>query len=210
MTGEHPERTSSESRFTAESWHGGYYELGLVLGPVSDPHADDRLGQAVRAVWSHADLSGPYPHRLFSTSDQRIDIASAPTGLASLYGVVRLSFGATALSTIIVREEAEPFEDWLYVSLPLGELSRILPAVDGYPVPPDDDGSYWTPTVDAFLLSVAETVAECASFDRGFIGWEVSGFSYENRTPVPEERAFGVLLGEGNRFTYYPATLAER
>ncbi len=135
---------------------------------------------------------------------------TSSTGLASLYGSASFLFGTTALSTVIVREESDPFEDWLYVSLPLGELSNILPAVGGYPFPPDDDGSAWTPTLDALLLSVAEIVAERAGFDRGFIGWEVSGFSYESRTPVPEERGFGVLLGEGNRFTYYPATLPER
>jgi hypothetical protein len=208
VTGDQIEPTIRGSRFSEESWRGGYYELGIVLGPASDRHADQRIQNAVRAVWAHPSLHGPFFSRRFHRDDSFVDLTNKLSEANSLYGIVRLPFGETAFTTVVLREEFDPFEDWLYLSLPLGELANIHPLIGGYPFTPHDDGSVWTPFVETILLSIASEVARHAGFDRGFIGFEVAGFSYEQRTPVPQQRNYGVLLGEGDHFTFFPANMA--
>jgi hypothetical protein len=57
------------SVFTPESvWSGGYYEVVLVLGGRSDT----RLAAAIKRLWEHPRLEGPYGSSSREPSDQSV------------------------------------------------------------------------------------------------------------------------------------------
>jgi hypothetical protein len=197
----------AEDFLEEEAWTGGYYELGLVLGRVDDADADERLGAALHASWSHPSVVGPFKTRWLAPAEQTVvDLTLAQLDLtATLYGWLTLPFGRVVLATHVVREEGEgPNFDWLDVCIPVGALALCHPAVGGYPFEPEPVGSEWRTLVDPVLISIAERVAGASVFRRGLIGFEVSGDPSAVRPNIPKDRHVGYLTPDETGVRYFP------
>jgi hypothetical protein len=180
-----------------DAWSGGSYELAVDLG-VSD---DARLGQALAALWSHADLEGCYPDHAREPSDQLRATPAELDGLdACLRGVARLgTLAPVACSSYLVPEEGGA--TWMYLGLPLGSLGTIL-TVGAFPFDDGRDPS-WRLVVDAWLRGIAERVHAAVGIRRGLVGW-VDGTDVAG-TSVPDERWVGYLVPTGTELAWYAA-----
>lgn len=195
---------SSSKVFTSpDAWHGGTYDLALMLGPPSD----GRLSAALDAVWSFTDIDGCFERADLEPGEQRRGPAVEPGRdlQTVLRGTARLPAAVeVACSTIPVREEDG--NDWLYFGLPMGSLSRAYP-VGAFPW---DDGSSlaWREELDGWLRALAGHVASRQQFKLGMVGFTDGDLEPERALldGVPERRWVGYLVPNGDVLCWYPPT----
>lgn len=192
----------------AELWTGGYYELAIELADTSD----SGLLDALRLVWSQAEVIGPSADAvgLLPAGEQKPSIAWLSR--MHLHGEVLLPMGMTApCGTCIIREEGGP--DWVDFYLPLGGLAEVLPAVGGYPlIDADYEYNEWQRQLDDWLADFGSRVFSKMTYRLALIGFEVSGECYASdiqSTGVPAHRHFGILWPEMGKIAYHPATARE-
>ena len=196
----HVRAVVTTQRFTpAEVWHGGSYDLGIELGP----HDDVRLAQALGVVWTI--LDGCYEHRDREPHEQpRVEVGTLPLD-TTLHGFARIA----ALTPIACRTQVLRFDegtDWIYVSLPIGGLERVLD-VGAFPFADDVDPS-WRFMLDDWLCMLASAVFEAVPFDLALVGWD--GGTPEDAdafraSGVPAKRGVGYLVGDVDALRWFPA-----
>ncbi len=187
-----------------DAWVGGSYDLVLDLAGRDD----ELLERTLSALWSHPSVEGCHPSRDAEPAEQGRVVPGRQVGLeARLYGLAQLSRAAVVpCETVVVREDGGP--DWVYLSLPLGSLARVLP-IDGYPVGPSRTSVAWRVSVDAWLRGIAESTFQSAAFGLGMVG----AFCYGDgsaaqvaRHGVPADRPVGFLVPRAGSLDWYPAT----
>ncbi|MEK8104674.1 hypothetical protein NKG94_04790 [Micromonospora sp. M12] len=107
-----------------ENWTGGFYELGLVLGPVDE----SRLDRAVRSLWRAAGV------RECRVRPDLLDVEPGAAALhehGHLHGWLTLPSGDRVVCGALVFRYAGI--DMLELYLPLGALGRVDHRIGGYP-----------------------------------------------------------------------------
>jgi hypothetical protein len=176
--GDLPGPTSADSSpvFEETAWHGGYYELAMILGAVAGVGSDRRLSLAIASAWSHDALLGPFTDTTFTAASESVLLDPHGEAIERLYGAIILPYGIAPLTTIVVREEyGDANMDWLYVACPVGGLGEIHPDVGGYPFEPDQHPNAWQRPLDLVLVDVARRVRTSSNYQRAYIDFEVSG-----------------------------------
>lgn len=190
--------------FTAEeTWFGGFYELAVQFGVVSN----DQLDAALRAIWETPSLQGCYLRRDREAPEQERVNPSLATQESSghLLGIATLPNGKrVACGTVLVREEDGTA--WLDFYVPLGALASTY-AVGAFPVDSNPLSQEWREPLEKWLADVGQAVFFSAPFCLGLIGFEVSG-SVDSRdvqdAGVPAVRFIGYLYPSAGKITYYP------
>ena len=172
---------------------------------------EEVLRAAIRAVWAHPLLDGPYAQRDAEPEAQpRVPLDPWPES-DLLRGTMAMPNGArVACSTCPLREgEGErpggPY--WLRVGLPMGSLGRAY-AVGAYPF---DDGTPvgWRAPVSEALRGVAAALFARVPFPVAVVGWlpDAEALAEEAMARgVPAERWAGYLVPEGGRLRWWPPT----
>lgn len=191
-----------------ENWTGGFYELALELGDMSD----ERLQLALSALWRAAAVEGCYGSRDREPRDQpEVPRTVEALGeLGHLQGTVRLPGGQRVVcGCVAVREEDGP--DWLDFYLPLGALARLDQRIGGFPFDGRSgaDSLVWRHGLDEWLAAVGTEVFREVPFRLGLIGFEISGetSAHQLNGRVPAERWEGFLMpaDDGGSLRYEPA-----
>jgi hypothetical protein len=180
---------SSSPVFGEDSWHGGFYELAIVLGGVTDPGSNDRLSAAIRSSWSHDSCLGPFAQRGFTLTTEPSLLNGRDEIDERLYGALLLPYGLAPLTVVVREESGHDNLDWLYVACPVGGLSEIHPDVGGYPFEPYSDTDTWREPLDSLLIDIARHIHSVARFQRAYIDFEVAGDDCAG-TPVAAESLF--------------------
>jgi hypothetical protein len=185
-----------------ENWHGGFYELAILLGDRDDV----RLDAAIGAVWADPRVDGCYADRHREPADQeRVPCTlEALDEVDHLRGIALLPDGQRVVcGTVIIREE-ESRMDWLDFYVPAGALARVDPRVGGYPFGGDKGGSLvWRTPIDDWLAEVAGRVYAAASFTYALIGFEASGEELPDAGTT--ERYIACVVPTDGRLEYIPA-----
>jgi hypothetical protein len=109
-----------------ETWHGGYYELAIKLGPQTAAGATDRVLDALATMWAQPSLDGCYRDRWTARSDQKRTTPD-PMDLdhpESFHGIAELAGGRRVICVShVIREEGDG-DDWVDLCLPLGSWNR--------------------------------------------------------------------------------------
>jgi hypothetical protein len=190
--------------FAEGAWSNGHYELLVDVGG-GEP-APEQVVEVGVALWSHPDLDGPYPsHDLDPRRQHRLDPASLSAS-ARCYGVAttppgtRVPCGLYPLSSIPeFLPDGEPHPpDVLILYLPLAALSRVWPAIGGFPFQPDQDTRSWQEPLEDWLAGIAAHVFARTGFRLGVIDFEVDVdyAAWRSWTPdtVPADRRLDLLL----------------
>ncbi len=184
-------------------WYGGFYELAIELGKPSD----ERLFEALKALWRSPSLQGCYLENDIEPSEQEQVLPSLELlNRMHIYGLARLPDGKqVACGSCIIREDDG--SDWLDFYLPTAALGKVYD-IDGYPV---DKAGFahrdWQFLVDEWLKDIGEHIFSIVPFNLGLIGFEVSGGAYAAdilETGIPTERHIGYLWSEGELLKWYP------
>jgi hypothetical protein len=182
-----------------EAWRGGYYELVLVLGEVSDWDADIRLDRALQACWEHPSVTGPFETKLLESASVNTELDSP------CFGWIQLPSGRTVMATHVIREAfGLPKNDLLVIGFPMGGLINIYPSVGAYPFGDEEKGVLWRPEVDVVLVSIARSIDARSRFLRGAIGHEVSELLIEDH--VPDDRPFAYVSSSESGVVFHPPT----
>lgn len=187
-----------------ENWHGGFYELAVLVGPRDDA----RLDAALRAAWNDARLDGCYADRDREPTDQeRVPCSSVVDEGGHLRGLAQLpNAGRVVCGSVVVREEDSRL-DWIDFYLPMGALARADPRVGGFPFPfGDNDGGSlaWRHPIDQWLAAMAARIYLAAPFEYAPVGFEVSGESLPD--VASDDRYVGVVRPLDGSLAYVPAT----
>ena len=112
-----------------ENWHGGFYELGLQLGPRDD----DRLETALTALWTAAGVSGCYAPTYNPLRHAPADLSlESLEGHGHLRGIVRLPSGDEVVcGSVAIR--FDDGDDWIELYLPLGALGSTDERIGPFP-----------------------------------------------------------------------------
>ncbi|MCP3753355.1 hypothetical protein [Streptomyces sp. TBY4] len=185
--------------FGESTWHGGYYELAIEVGPRDD----GRLQRALTAVWSAADVQGCYGdmRRPPEEQDPVGCTVESLTEFGHVLGQVRLPTGhIVACGCMTIREEGDTPVDWLDFYLPIG-------ALEGAGLDIERPQSYRSPVLDHWLAAIGTAVHGAVAFRAGFIGFETSGCSDAATLggELPESRRIGSLLPVAGELRYGPA-----
>jgi hypothetical protein len=185
-----------------DRWTGGYFELGIELGPRSDR----QLRAALDRVWSHSTLTGCYLQRDLEPRDQTRYRPDAVGLGQKAYGTSRIpGAGTTCCRVLTIRLDDD--SDWVVLGVPMGALSRILP-VGTYPFEDGGDLS-WRPLLYSWLREVAEYVYESVPFELGLTEHDVSAETCAaeiRRDGIPSTRWFGYLWPDGDALQWYKPT----
>lgn len=156
-------RPAGDELTDSDAWSGGFYELDLLLGQSDVPDADLRLGDALRALWSHRSISGPVAEPSWDAES----VVPDDIERVDRYGVATLPNGQqVACRSITVRDRDHRTDELLFV-LPAEALDRVgIDAMAG----PGDSGRQ---LVDDWLVDVATTVFAAVPFERACIGFEL-------------------------------------
>jgi hypothetical protein len=221
--------TAVERLFTPdERWSGGHYELEMELGPRSD----ERLVAALRAVWAHPALEGPYADRKREPSEQ--PLADPVSGLDEHFaGVATLPDGSrvpcATVSSRLAPEQAGGIhqEDSLNLYLPVAGLAAVWPHIGRFPFPepadendpefpfPDNwrrvDDRPWQEGLEEWFAGIGRSVFEHSRFRVGLVGFEIYVSDYEWTEwvagGVPREHALGVLWPGSHDVEWHPSTM---
>lgn len=181
-----------------ENWHGGFYELAMRLGARADPDADQRLRDALFAVWDDDALQGCYSDRWTDRSAQqpappRADPIEHP---GPQYGIATLPSGERVVClSVVVRFEGndqQQADDWLDFCIPLGALGRVDARVAAYPFAGEDGSQEWREPIDDWLATTAARVHGRAGLALGLLGFEVSGmdWTFTGETPTSTQVSY--------------------
>ena len=190
----------------SELWTGGYLEAALIFDATMDSAADQRLVEALRLLWSHTAMSGPFtssfnPQRLTEFTTQLLlpDSTVRPCGWCQV-----APDRWTLATTIWVREEAgdEPLFDWLYLALPLASLGSLDSRVDGYPFGDTSDCRSWLEPLMARLADISAPVMTACDARLGLIGFEIAGLVSQDelrgKPPLDTGRGYVVRKADGS------------
>jgi hypothetical protein len=192
------------------TWYGGFYELAIELGEPSD----ERLLDALKALWQHPSLEGCYLDSDKEPNEQkRVTPSKELLDRMHVYGLALLPDGhRVACGSCLIREDDG--SDWLDFYLPTGALSDAY-EIGGYPYDyPFDEADVahreWQIPVDEWLKSIGEYVYSIVPYRLALIGFEVSGEAYASEIAekgVPAERYIGYLWAEGSSLEWYPPNM---
>lgn len=208
-----PAPSFADAPTNEHNWIGGYYEAALLLGHSTDEGADDRLKQAILALWLHQDLTHACVEDLreWSLRDPPV-LADYPVDqLQRIYGVRSdARFGETAFTSVVIRE-SESREDWLDACVPLGGYPIPSGQGQGYPFGSADDllrSSTWRRPLEEALARVVLEVAETVPIKHAVIGFEISG---EEPAPPEDlaataERGVAYVVRTTHGYQYLPTT----
>jgi hypothetical protein len=183
-------------------WYGGFYELALELGEPSD----ERLFEALDALWQHPSVEGCYLENDVEPNEQkRVSPSPQLLNRMHIYGLARLPDGKqVACGSCIIREDDG--SDWLDFYLPTGAVGEVYD-IGGYPF---DKAGFahrdWQIPVDEWLKDIGKHIFSIVPFNLGLIGFEVSGEAYAAdilKTGIPAERHIGYLLSENKLLKWY-------
>lgn len=182
-----------------DTWSGGYFELAIENGSRDD----ERLREAVAALWKHPSLVGCYLDVNREPQHQRQLAAELQPIETKLYGVATTPIGhEVACISIPLRFEAGI--DWLYFSIPLGSLARVY-RIGTYPF--DDETSRdWILSVSEWFAKIGKSVFASTPFQLGVIGWEADDFldvPKVKQDGVPDERWVGYLWPRNGELHWY-------
>ncbi|WP_239516196.1 MULTISPECIES: hypothetical protein [unclassified Streptomyces] len=185
--------------FSESTWHGGFYELAIEVGPRDDA----RLQRALTAVWSAAGVEGCFGDVRRAPGEQESVgcTVESLTEFGHVLGQVRLPTGHTvACGAMTIREEGDDPVDWLDFYLPIGALDEA-----GLDI--ERPRSYRSPVLDDWLATIGAEVFRAVDFHAGFIGFETSGCSDAATLggELPESRGIGYLLPVAGELRYGPA-----
>lgn len=191
-------RVAPDDLSDAENWHGGFYELAILLGREDD----ERVEAAARAVWSSRGLDGPSVTQS-PPGKGRLPFASALEA-GHQRGIATLPSGLSIVCGLLLIREEDTRKDWLDFYLPVGSLSRADSRVGAFPFGGDmDDSLAWRREVDPWLVEMGERIYAAAPFEYALLGGEVSGED-EPGDDVADRWA-GVLRPRSGRLVYVPA-----
>ncbi|MFF3215680.1 hypothetical protein ACFYYB_34260 [Streptomyces sp. NPDC002886] len=185
--------------FSGSTWHGGFYELAIEVGPRDDA----RLQRALTAVWSAAGVQGCYGDMRRAPEEQGPVACTVEslTEFGHVLGRVRVPTGhIVACGCMAVREEGDDPVDWLDFYLPIGALEEA-----GLDI--ERPQSSWSPVLDDWFAGIGIEVFRSVDFRAGFIGFETSGCSDAATLAgeLPESRRIGYLLPCAGELRYGPA-----
>jgi hypothetical protein len=173
-----------------DNWHGGFYELSLLLGAPDD----GRLDRAVRALWSAAGLDGTG-----EVSAQAV-LGGTLRTVADVPGIGRCV--AAVMVVRVVDDGGRPVEDWLDLCLPLGSLSRRDRRVGAYPFADTASSRAWREPVEGWFAEVARAVHAVVAVRHAVTGHECSGTEVDE---VGDGGWLGLLVpGEHGALVHHP------
>jgi hypothetical protein len=189
-----------------ENWDGGFYELGLELGPRDDA----RMDAALETLWRLAAVDGcsaVIGNAGFRHREVPLTVSSLEDH--HLHGVVRLPSGKRIVCGAIALRDLDG-RDWLDFFLPLGALGRVDARVGGFPFGSDGGGASleWRRPIDEWFVSLASQLMQRLPFALALIGFESCGdltVAELAERGVSAERPFGIFL-PGAALEYLPAT----
>jgi hypothetical protein len=188
---------------------GGDFTLAIELGPRSD----QRLRDAVSALWKHPTLLGCYldPGKEL-TQQTRVVAASQPLE-SRLFGIATMPNGCkVGCYSYIIRFDGGT--DWLYFAIPLGSLGTAYPS-GAYPL---DDGSSvdWVLPVSDWFKEIGASVFDSVAFRLGLVGFEADYPTPQGvdsmkiqRDGVPERRWDGYLYPSERALHWYPPNIIQ-
>jgi hypothetical protein len=189
-----------------ENWSGGFYELALELGNTND----ERLQQALSALWPAANIDGCYG-RHDREPDEQDEVALSLSSLTSyghLRGTVLLPTGPRVVCGCLAHRE-EAGSDWLEFYLPLGSLARTDRRIGGFPFDSNsgEPSLIWRHPLDDWLAAIAIRVFAQAPFHLGRIRFELD-FNRARRElhgAQSDQRWEGRLVPVGTELQFTPA-----
>jgi hypothetical protein len=184
----------------APNWSGGFYELSIKL----KPRDDERLANALLALWRVAGVTGCYAPSPAASKEANL-VSHLPVTLGSdgfgdhghLRGVVGLPSGVQVVCGAVAVRLDEGV-DWLDFYVPLGALGEIDPRIGGFPFG-DDAGPRsleWRHPLDAWLADIGMRVGDEVPFELALIGFE---------TYAAPEEFVARLAREDGVLVYLPA-----
>jgi len=189
-------------------WSGGFYEMKFYLGPPSD----SRIQEALTAIWTSPQVTGPYQSRDVEPAQQeRSDALHNSEG--HLYGIVTIQGSIeTPCATYTHREQDSDgtrVADFVSFYIPLSALSRLFP-FGVYPFGDHASASSWRSQVDEWLLALLRSLSGRFQFEVCVIGWEpelcADNIEEVKATTDDPNRFDGVVLWKAGEFQWYPAT----
>jgi hypothetical protein len=198
-------RCSMEKVFTnKDTWHGGFYELSLEMGQLSDI----KLEAAVNAIWNFADLRGCYlrpdidpPFQSQVQPDVKVLLSHN-----HLRGIAKLPDGKqVACGTYLVQEEQG--DKWLGFYVPMGALAMTFDQVGAYPFDSNGLSRNWREPLESWLATIGQSVFSKVPFLLGLVGFEVSGTVRSSElkiSRIPDERFIGYLYPIEGKLTWFP------
>ena len=178
-----------------DTWNGGFYEAAIVLGKTQSANADNRLTEALTALWSH-----PLLHL-----SERLNLTDLDN-VGRLEGILdHPVLGPLVAGAVVVRERDMPNgNDWLYVVVPLGGLSEHVPEVDAWPVGDDGNSRSWREPLEACLAGIVLDVARIVPIKMATIGYEIAGVISDFDA---DKRHIGFVVRDARgELTYWPTT----
>ncbi|OWY72159.1 hypothetical protein B7486_04335 [cyanobacterium TDX16] len=210
---EYDEMTMHSVFTPRDTWHGGYFELAIELGPRSD----DRLTAAVEHLWNSSQLKGCWidsnrePSEGTRIAKNRSEII---LNEEHLYGIAMLDDGKNvACGCCAVREDGGI--DWLVFYLPMGALARAYQNVGEYPFSRvgKRHNDTWVAPIEKWLERLGRFLFEKVDFRLALIGFEVSGSEYADqleKNGMPEKRWNCYLWRVVGELVWYGRTEDER
>ena len=187
-----------------ETWYGGHYEAAIVLGGHADTLSDLRLSSAIARIWANDKLT------LFGDRSKDDLAGQSVEDLNFLMGWMKVAaLGVVPVKTIVVRELSQRNgNDWLYVSVPLGGLSEVVPKVGGWPFGDTEKSEDWRGPLEKALADLTMDLCVKVPIRVAGIGFEISGNLDERALNgmIPKERSIGYVAHDGGKFTYFPTT----
>ena len=184
-----------------DTWTDGSFELVLELGPRDD----QRLRDAVTALWGHADLSGCYLGKSREPASQPRCRSDQQPLRSHLYGVATTPLGGD-VACVSYPIRFDDGIDWLYLDVPLGSLKTAYP-IRAYPIgrQPSHD---WVLPVSEWFRGIGEQVFAAVSFRLGLVGWEADSPEVDSmlieRDGMPERRDIGYLWPGKGGLVWFP------
>lgn len=158
-----------------ENWAGSHITLAIQLGPSSTPIADERALRALRAIWKHPSLEGPYRSRWLPL-DRQDRVPAVPSALDEpehLYGLATLTDDQQVVCfTVLSRGSYGDGCDWLALCLPSGALGRVGVNADHLPTLPAEELRHWRQYMDTWFVPIAAAVHLQAPFLLAVLGEE--------------------------------------
>lgn len=182
--------------------------MKIYLGPPSD----NRIQEALTAIWTSPQVTGPYQSRDVEPAQQ--ERREAPLhSEGHLYGTVTIRDGIeTPCATYTHREEDSDgtrVADFVSFYIPLSALS-LLYMVGDYPFGDHASASSWRSQVDAWLLAFLRGLSGRFQFEVCVIGWEpelcADNIEKVKATTDQPNRFDGIFLRKAGEFQWYPAT----
>ena len=218
-----------ERHFAGDDWYwgGGFYELDIRLGSVPA----ERVYTALKALWAHPAIEGPYLDRTREPVDQPVvDPRSDELGTV-LSGIATLPDGARVLCSSFVIHLDDGYE--LSLCIPVNALAVAWPQIGDFPFVggrlssaeeedsqgrrplrapqiPEDDDRAWQEPLEEWLAGFGRAVFDAVSFPVALIGFEGGLLTDDDERrlleEMPEKRSVGVLRQERDELAWYPAT----